>query len=47
MRNALRRLGLDPEAADGLLASVGVPASARPEELAYGDFVRIAEGLPA
>jgi 16S rRNA (adenine1518-N6/adenine1519-N6)-dimethyltransferase len=47
MRNALRRLGLDPEAADGLLVSVGVPASARPEELAYGDFVRIAEGLPA
>jgi 16S rRNA (adenine1518-N6/adenine1519-N6)-dimethyltransferase len=47
MRNALRRLDLDAAAADELLAAAGVPSSARPEELAAEDFVRIAEGLPA
>lgn len=47
MRNAMRRLGLDAEAADAVLADAGVDPSARPEELAPDDLVRVAERLPA
>jgi len=47
MRNTLRRLGLELDMAGELLAQAGVPPSARPEELAAEDFVRIAEGMPA
>ena len=47
MRNALRRLGLDPPAADAALAASGVPASARPEELSLDDFARVASATPA
>ena len=43
MRNALRRLGLDAEAADGVLAAAGVPSNARPEELGLPAFAAIAE----
>jgi len=47
MRNALRRLGLDPHAADAALAASGVAASARPEELSLDDFARVASAMPA
>jgi 16S rRNA (adenine1518-N6/adenine1519-N6)-dimethyltransferase len=47
MRNAMRRLGLDADGADASLRAADVDPSARPEELAPGAFVRIAEGLPA
>ena len=47
MRNALRRLGLDLETADRVLADSGVGASQRPEELALAAFARIAERMPA
>ena len=46
MRNALRRLGVDGEAADGLLEGAGVDPSARAETLSLEDFARIAEALP-
>jgi 16S rRNA (adenine1518-N6/adenine1519-N6)-dimethyltransferase len=45
MRNAIRRLGV--QEADELLATAGVPAAARPEELSLEDFARIASSLPA
>jgi 16S rRNA (adenine1518-N6/adenine1519-N6)-dimethyltransferase len=45
MRNALRRLGLDLAEADGLLGSVGVDPSARPETLSLEDFARVAGAL--
>jgi len=47
MRNALRRLGLDPAEADAALAASGVAASARPEELSLDDFARVATAMPA
>jgi len=47
MRNALRRLGIDGDDADGLLAAVGVDPSARAETLSLEDFARIAEALPS
>ncbi len=47
MRNALRRLGLDLETADRVLADSGVGSSQRPEELALAAFARIAEQIPA
>jgi 16S rRNA (adenine1518-N6/adenine1519-N6)-dimethyltransferase len=43
MRNALRRLRLDAESADGVLADAGVPSNARPEELGLSAFAAIAE----
>jgi 16S rRNA (adenine1518-N6/adenine1519-N6)-dimethyltransferase len=46
MRNALRRLGVDGEAANDILAGVGVDPSARAETLSLGEFARIAEALP-
>ena len=46
MRNALRRLGLDLETADRLLAESDVGSSQRPEELALAAFARIAERIP-
>ena len=47
MRNALRRLGLDAGEADEALASAGVPANARPEELDLETFAAIAEQVRA
>ena len=47
MRNALRRLGIDGEAADALMAGAGVDPSARAETLSLEDFARIAEALPS
>jgi 16S rRNA (adenine1518-N6/adenine1519-N6)-dimethyltransferase len=47
MRNALRRLGVDGEVADDLLAGAGVDPSARAETLSLEEFARIAEALPA
>jgi 16S rRNA (adenine1518-N6/adenine1519-N6)-dimethyltransferase len=47
MRNALRRLGVDGEAADALLQGAGVDPSARAETLSLEDFARIAEALPS
>jgi len=47
MRNALRRLGLEPAEADAALAVSGVAASARPEELSLDDFARVASAIPA
>jgi 16S rRNA (adenine1518-N6/adenine1519-N6)-dimethyltransferase len=47
MRNALRRLGVDGEIADDLLAGAGVDPSARAETLSLEEFARIAEVLPA
>jgi 16S rRNA (adenine1518-N6/adenine1519-N6)-dimethyltransferase len=46
MRNALRRLGVDGQGADDLLAAAGVDPSARAETLSLEDFARIADGLP-
>jgi 16S rRNA (adenine1518-N6/adenine1519-N6)-dimethyltransferase len=47
MRNAVRRLGLDADAADAVLSAAGVSRSARAEELGPEDFVRIAERVSA
>jgi 16S rRNA (adenine1518-N6/adenine1519-N6)-dimethyltransferase len=47
MRNALRRLGLDPADADGVLAAAGVEPATRPEDLDLAAFAEIAERLPA
>ncbi len=47
MRNALRRLGLDVETADRVLAASGVDPSQRPEELPLASFARIAGRIPA
>jgi len=45
IRAAVRRLGVpDP---DALLAEADVSSGSRPEQLALGDFARIAEALPA
>jgi 16S rRNA (adenine1518-N6/adenine1519-N6)-dimethyltransferase len=46
MRNALRRLGLSLTDADAVLATCGVKASARAEELDLPTFAAIAEALP-
>lgn len=45
MRNALRRLGLDPADAEGVLARCGLDPRARAEELSLQDFARIAEEI--
>jgi 16S rRNA (adenine1518-N6/adenine1519-N6)-dimethyltransferase len=47
MRNALRRLGLDQDEADAVLAAAGVDPSARPEELSLEAFARVADAMPA
>jgi 16S rRNA (adenine1518-N6/adenine1519-N6)-dimethyltransferase len=47
MRNALRRVGIDAAAADGVLAAVGIDPSARPEDLSLEAFGRLANALPA
>jgi 16S rRNA (adenine1518-N6/adenine1519-N6)-dimethyltransferase len=47
MRNALRRLGVDGEAADRLLEAAGINPSARAETLSLEDFARVAEALPS
>lgn len=47
MRNALRRLGLDGETADEVLAGAGVAPSARPEEVDLEGFAAIAERAAA
>lgn len=46
MRNALRRMGLEPAEADAVLASCGVAPSARAEELDLVTFAAIGEALP-
>ena len=46
MRNALRRLGIDGDDADALLAGAAIDPSARAETLSLEDFARIAEALP-
>jgi 16S rRNA (adenine1518-N6/adenine1519-N6)-dimethyltransferase len=47
MRNAVRRLGLDGETADEVLAAAGVGSNARPEELDLAAFAAIADRVPA
>jgi 16S rRNA (adenine1518-N6/adenine1519-N6)-dimethyltransferase len=47
MRNALRRLGVDGDAADRVLATAAVDPAARAETLSLEDFARIAEALPS
>jgi 16S rRNA (adenine1518-N6/adenine1519-N6)-dimethyltransferase len=47
MRNALRRLDVDPSDADRVLARAGIDPAARPEELSLEAFARLAEELPA
>lgn len=47
MRNALRRLGLDAETADEVLAGAGVAPRARPEEIGLEGFAAIAERVAA
>jgi 16S rRNA (adenine1518-N6/adenine1519-N6)-dimethyltransferase len=47
MRNALRRLELDPGEADAVLEAAGVDPSARPEELSLDAFTRVADAMPA
>jgi len=47
MRNALRRLGLDGDAADSILREAGVAPNARPEELDLAAFAAIAERVAA
>lgn len=43
MKNALRRLGLEPSKASEILVSAGVPADVRAEDLGLEDFARVAE----
>jgi 16S rRNA (adenine1518-N6/adenine1519-N6)-dimethyltransferase len=45
MRNALRSLGLDGDATDGVLAACGIDPRARAETLGLGDFDRLARTL--
>ncbi len=47
MRNALRRLGLDAQDADEVLARVGVDPDERPERLDLAAFARVAAAVPA
>lgn len=47
MRNALRRLGLDGDAADEVLRGAGVAPSSRPEEVGLAAFAAIAERVTA
>jgi len=49
MRNALRRLGLDGDEADSVLAAAGVEPNARPEQLGLDRFAALADrvGPPA
>jgi len=46
MRNAVRRLGPDPDRADELLRAAGIDPSARAETLSIQDFARLAEVMP-
>jgi 16S rRNA A1518/A1519 N6-dimethyltransferase RsmA/KsgA/DIM1 with predicted DNA glycosylase/AP lyase activity len=45
MANALRRLGLDPASATGVLRSAGLDPSARAEQLGVDEFARITETM--
>jgi hypothetical protein len=47
MRNALRRLGLSGEEADGALTEAGVQPDARPETLDLHAFARVAMAVGA
>ena len=47
MRNALRRLGLEPTQADAALAAAGVEPGARPEALDLAAFARVATAVSA
>jgi 16S rRNA (adenine1518-N6/adenine1519-N6)-dimethyltransferase len=47
MRNALRRLGLDPEAAARVLAECAVAPDVRAEDLSLATFAALAERIPA
>lgn len=47
IRNAVRRLGLSPEAADRVLGDAGIEPSTRAETLSLHDFARLAERVPA
>jgi 16S rRNA (adenine1518-N6/adenine1519-N6)-dimethyltransferase len=47
MRNAVRRLGLPVEEADGALEAAGIEPSARAETLSLEEFARLAERVPA
>jgi 16S rRNA (adenine1518-N6/adenine1519-N6)-dimethyltransferase len=47
MRNALRRLGLEPSDADEVLRACGVAPDARAESLGLDAFAAIAERIPA
>jgi 16S rRNA (adenine1518-N6/adenine1519-N6)-dimethyltransferase len=47
MRNALRRLGLDADEAQEILAGAGIAPAARAETLGLAEFARIAEAVPA
>jgi 16S rRNA (adenine1518-N6/adenine1519-N6)-dimethyltransferase len=47
MRNALRRLGVEPGIGERLLAAEGISVVARPEELGPEAFASLAERLPA
>jgi 16S rRNA (adenine1518-N6/adenine1519-N6)-dimethyltransferase len=46
MRNALRRLGLETEVADAVLAGAGIDPSERAERLGLEAFAKIAELMP-
>jgi 16S rRNA (adenine1518-N6/adenine1519-N6)-dimethyltransferase len=47
MRNAVRRLGLEPAEADAVLASAGVDPRLRPEALDLAGFARVATAVTA
>ncbi len=46
MRNALVRLGVPRDRAEGLLMEAGIVPATRPEELGLEDFARLARSLP-
>jgi 16S rRNA (adenine1518-N6/adenine1519-N6)-dimethyltransferase len=46
MRNALRRLGLGRDEAEGVLSGAGIDPAARAETLSLEDFARLAETVP-
>jgi 16S rRNA (adenine1518-N6/adenine1519-N6)-dimethyltransferase len=46
MRNALRRLGLGREEAEGVLSAAGIDPAARAETLSLEDFARLAGAVP-
>ncbi len=47
MRNALRRVGMTPEAAASALADCGVAPDVRAEELSLATFAELAERIPS